>query len=340
LQALLLQEEELKLLAHKAIRAYVKAIRVAHDKKVFDVESLDLEGLARSYGLATIPVLRSKKESDKEDKNKLRAKEKLKRTVDVMEKGESSGRLVLKAKKEGKTAVDRLLKRKPQKGLADEAQKLIANEDDESGDDDVLVRKKGSQAHTMDIDEIAPISTETAAKIEKQKAKKLAKRAGEDTRTLDDLGLEEDMKTRYYEVAKEQLREHDTIDRQRLKERLYVERQKKKQQERDKEQERHGGDQRDKPMVTLANPLGDDEPVPEFSYSQEDDDNSGAQSDDSDSGVDGDDSINEVGALDQDSEEEVKPSKRSRLQMEEEEEEQEEAPAKRPKKKRRINEDS
>ncbi|KAL4503325.1 hypothetical protein ABPG72_000931 [Tetrahymena utriculariae] len=71
LQSYLVENVDLKYLAQRAFISYVRSIHFAQDKDVFNVNSLDLNGLSESFGLIQTPVINIKglknEESDDED---------------------------------------------------------------------------------------------------------------------------------------------------------------------------------------------------------------------------------------------------------------------------------
>lgn len=77
IQALLIQKPELKAMAQKALKSYLKAIYLMADKNVFDVTKLNMEALAHSYGLLQVPKIRFM-DVKKVDKNLERMKSKIK----------------------------------------------------------------------------------------------------------------------------------------------------------------------------------------------------------------------------------------------------------------------
>jgi ATP-dependent RNA helicase DDX10/DBP4 len=58
LQATLIKEPELKYLAQRALRSYLRSVHIMNDKEVFDVSKLNTEELAYSHGLMQIPNLK------------------------------------------------------------------------------------------------------------------------------------------------------------------------------------------------------------------------------------------------------------------------------------------
>ncbi|XGW19161.1 hypothetical protein V3C99_003187 [Haemonchus contortus] len=58
MQAILSQFPELKQFAQKSIVAYLRSVFMMHNKKVFDVTTIDAAALAASYGLITVPRVR------------------------------------------------------------------------------------------------------------------------------------------------------------------------------------------------------------------------------------------------------------------------------------------
>lgn len=77
IQALIIQKPELKAMAQKALKSYLKAIYLMSDKTVFDVTKLNMEALAHSYGLLQVPKIRFM-DVKKVDKNLERMKSKIK----------------------------------------------------------------------------------------------------------------------------------------------------------------------------------------------------------------------------------------------------------------------
>lgn len=58
LQALVIKEPEMKYLAQRALRSYLRSIHIMNDKEVFDVTKINTEELAYSHGLMAIPNLK------------------------------------------------------------------------------------------------------------------------------------------------------------------------------------------------------------------------------------------------------------------------------------------
>lgn len=172
IQALLIQKPELKAMAQKSLKSYLKAIYLMSDKSVFDVTKLNMEALARSYGLLQVPKIRFM-DVKKIDKNLERMKSKVKtmeaKIKQIDEKvaasavsgAEGDDALLAIFKKEkkheqGKTKIERLLASKNKDVFSAEFDQFRPEagnavfDFDENGSDsedgEILKKKKKSKA--------------------------------------------------------------------------------------------------------------------------------------------------------------------------------------------------
>lgn len=152
LQAQCFQDPELKYLAQKAFISYVRSIYIHPDKDVFDVQSIPLDDFAKSLGLASAPNVKIKGDHVKnENKNKSRAL--------LDSKGQDPEKV--------RTKYDKMFNRQNQNVLSEHYQKLTRQDDEESEDDFMAVKK---QDH--DLDEGA-----TPQLMDTPESKRAAKRA-------------------------------------------------------------------------------------------------------------------------------------------------------------------
>ncbi|CAK7213162.1 ATP-dependent RNA helicase dbp4 [Sporothrix bragantina] len=131
LQNMCFQQYDVKYLAQKAFISYTRSIHLQKDKEVFKLDELDLDGFARSLGLAGAPQIKFRKGEDlKKIKNQSRA------ILSSGSEDESDGEGGIKAKdkkkNEVRTKAQRMFERTNQDVLTKHYQNLIGNE----GDDD------------------------------------------------------------------------------------------------------------------------------------------------------------------------------------------------------------
>ncbi|PRT53728.1 ATP-dependent RNA helicase DBP4 [Wickerhamiella sorbophila] len=148
LQAQCFQDPELKYTAQKAFISYVRSIYLQKDKNVFDVEALDLEGFAKSLGLASAPNVKIKGVPATNNKNKPRA---------LMEHAEKPDRV--------RTKYDRMFQRQNQNVLSEHYQKL-AGVNDESEEDFMSIKRQG---HEIDEEKVPQLADNTPASKRAQK---------------------------------------------------------------------------------------------------------------------------------------------------------------------------
>jgi len=134
LQELLLQDSEIKILAQKAVRSYLKSIHLMANKEVFDVQKLPHSQYAASLGLMGVPQIKFV-EAKKVDKHEMIVQQNLER---LYEGGEETDYIPVKPRKKYKTKVQKLLERKNDTVLAESVLKMINEEEN----DDIFVKKK------------------------------------------------------------------------------------------------------------------------------------------------------------------------------------------------------
>lgn len=226
----------MRLLAQKAVRAYVKALNLA---RLVDPRTIALDQFALSLGLATKPVVQS---TGKHESKETRIHRERTEAAQALVGDDDDGKVRLRPAPSTRTHVEKLLHRKPQKSLGSDALAML-DDGSESGDEDILVRKANPR-HLQNIDALAPAPA-PALKPKKRR------------RVLPDneaLPTEERPGGEYYAQAAQEVAEHDAEDRRVLKDRLHKKRQARKHYEQMKERERHG-DERG-PLVTIG-PEGD-----------------------------------------------------------------------------------
>ncbi|CAK7201735.1 ATP-dependent RNA helicase dbp4 [Sporothrix eucalyptigena] len=133
LQNMCFQQYDVKYLAQKAFISYTRSIHLQKDKEVFQLNKLDLDGFARSLGLASAPQIKFRKGEDlKKIKNQSRA------MLSSGSEDESDGEGGLKAKdkkkNEVRTKAQRMFERTNQDVLTKHYQNLIGGESEEDED--------------------------------------------------------------------------------------------------------------------------------------------------------------------------------------------------------------
>jgi len=134
-QDLLTKKPDLKILAQKAVRSYLRSVHIMNNKEVFNVEKLPYEEYAASLGLVGIPKI-TFKDAKKVDKAELRLQQQLERLYESQPTGDF---IPVKPKKVKKNSIQKLLVKKNVNVLSESVLKMINDESEES--EDVLVKK-------------------------------------------------------------------------------------------------------------------------------------------------------------------------------------------------------
>ncbi|CAK7265032.1 ATP-dependent RNA helicase dbp4 [Sporothrix epigloea] len=135
LQNMCFQQYDVKYLAQKAFISYTRSIHLQKDKEVFQLDELDLDGYARSLGLAGAPQIKFRKGEDlKKIKNQSRAM--LSSGSEDESDGEGGIKVKDKKKTEVRTKAQRMFERTNQDVLTKHYQNLIGNEGDEDEEED------------------------------------------------------------------------------------------------------------------------------------------------------------------------------------------------------------
>ncbi|CAK7270779.1 ATP-dependent RNA helicase dbp4 [Sporothrix epigloea] len=130
LQNMCFQQYDVKYLAQKAFISYTRSIHLQKDKEVFQLDKLDLDGFARSLGLAGAPQIKFRKGEDlKKIKNQSRAN--LSSGSEDESDGEGGIKAKEKKKNEVRTKAQRMFERTNQDVLTKHYQNLIGEEGDE-----------------------------------------------------------------------------------------------------------------------------------------------------------------------------------------------------------------
>ena len=162
-RSILLEHPDMVPMAEKAVSSYVKSINLFQNKNVFDIESLDLNKLALSYGLVSSPQLIKKKreEATKKDdttikQNKMEIdeseeeEEKEKEAIEINEeKKEKISKVDEKTTTKKKSKLEKLKEKIKQKKLLKQQLSQAKNEKTEE-DDDFLFEKKSETINKKD----------------------------------------------------------------------------------------------------------------------------------------------------------------------------------------------
>lgn len=247
LQAQLFQDPELKYIAQKAFISYVRSIHLQKNKQVFNVENIPLEELAHSYGLASAPnvKIRGNLSAFKDAKNKSRI---------LAEPCEAE------TQAEVRTKYDRIFKRQNQNVLSDHYKKLSVAEqdDDEDGfmtikrrDHKIEERGEDSSEDVDNNDEGVKVSSKRASKRAlSKKQSRLAEGKTSTKLVFDDeggahplyefdteadfhkKGLPEDQRQEFVSAEREELKQRDLDDKEKLRLRRQEKKRRRKELER------------------------------------------------------------------------------------------------------------
>jgi ATP-dependent RNA helicase DDX10/DBP4 len=155
LESILSKEPDMKFLAQKALRSYLRSVFLMSNKEVFDVANLPHEEFAASYGLIGAPKIKFLK-GKKVDKSQAILDQKMKDIAKLYKKQAPDGQgeeevdmIVVKKPRKEVGKIEKLLK---QKNMDYEHRANIVGSDeeqDQSDDsDDVLRLKRGDEQHT------------------------------------------------------------------------------------------------------------------------------------------------------------------------------------------------
>ncbi|KAK0629596.1 P-loop containing nucleoside triphosphate hydrolase protein [Bombardia bombarda] len=284
---------DLKYLAQKAFISYTRSIHLQKDKEVFKLDKLDLDGFAKSIGLAGAPQIKYQKGEDvKRLKNASR--EAISSGSDD-EDGDLSGAPKPKKQDEVRTKYQKMAERQNQDVLSSHYRKLLGDDNDkDDGDDDeddfLSVKRvlDDDDLATAGVDTHMPkviklgnseliIDSNRREKLLKSK-KKLLKFMDKPTRLVfDDDGIahplyemqnEDDFKSqgpagqlreKFVSAEAEKVFEADVEDKQLAKDRRREKRDKAKARARGEEYEARDG--AGGPQLDVDDEFGDEDPL-------------------------------------------------------------------------------
>ncbi len=144
-QNLCWKRHDVKYLAQKAFVSYTRSIHLQKDKEVFKFDELDLEGYAKSLGLAGAPQIRFQKGQDlKKLKNAARTALSSGSESDSEADGRSRRKDVVKTK------VQKMFERTNQDVLSTHYRDLVADNDGDDGEGDFFSAKRILQDEELD----------------------------------------------------------------------------------------------------------------------------------------------------------------------------------------------
>lgn len=138
LQSMCWKQHDVKYLAQKAFVSYARSVHLQKDKDVFKFDELDMEGYARSLGLAGAPQIRFQKGGDeavRRRKNAPRAAMSSSGTESDDADDEAGGKRRRK-KDEVRTKADKMFERQNQDVLSKHYRNMIGEEGGDGDDDD------------------------------------------------------------------------------------------------------------------------------------------------------------------------------------------------------------
>ncbi len=270
LESILSKEPDMKFLAQKALRSYLRSVFLMSNKEVFDVAKLPHEEFAGSYGLVGVPKIKFLK-GKKVDKSQAILDQKMKDMDRLYKKQAPDGQdeevdmIVVKKPKKEVGKIEKLLK---QKNMEYEHRAKLVDEDQANSDedsDDVLTLKRGDDQHT-EVHEPGydPVQERRRARVDK--------------RIAGVAPLEEDnVKTPYIQRIVSNVENEDVVDKVRER---HLKREKKREKRlREKEERREEHRQKNAMGGAVLVPPSEDEV---FEYSDQEDDEDNQYDDNSD----------------------------------------------------------
>ena len=235
-QAFMIEDNDLKFLAQKALLAYLKSVYLQSDKAVFDLGKIDVHELALAMGLQAAPKLSFKvNKRGQKDKNvpyQLR---------DILEgkadKKKADSEATAGGEERGMREMDRLLRRKSQGALSEQRMRMAAAQaaDDDDGDEEVLTVKRRHSVDEMDGDDEARLSeedNESGATKQSERANKSHRQWTENGEGKEPSGSSSSSSGGWIDVAVQQLAEEDIADKQRERDRIHQKHQQRRMKER------------------------------------------------------------------------------------------------------------
>jgi ATP-dependent RNA helicase DDX10/DBP4 len=217
IRSILSENPDLIYLAQKSISSYIKSVYLQNDKEIFDINSIDIQKLALSYGLVNMPELKIMKKSQNDLKN-LKRDDNLNDDDENDEEPEEPVPSDPAEKKKSKLQkLKEKIKQKKLQKTSEVANRVNNNEGkvQESSDneeDDFLQEKRKKDKSVEDLDE------EPKKSSKKNKKRKVEQESDDENSGLKSEALDDG--DNYYENIKKRLDKNKESDK--IKEKLRI----------------------------------------------------------------------------------------------------------------------
>jgi ATP-dependent RNA helicase DDX10/DBP4 len=267
IRSILSENSELIYLAQKSMSSYIKSVYLQNDKEIFDINSIDIQKLALSYGLVNMPELKIMKKSQNDLKNLKRDDNMDDEEENYQEPEQPEISDPAEKKKSKLQKLKEKIKQKKLQKTSEVANRVNNNQekiqDSSEDEDDFLHEKRKSDKKVEDLDE------ETKKSSKKNKKRKVEIYSDDENSELKSQNLDDG--ENYYENIKRRLdknKEGDKIkEKLRILEKHKQDRIKRKQHDYEKhglleesgDEEEGDGQESDKNIIDIPELVEDEE---------------------------------------------------------------------------------
>lgn len=215
IRSILSENSDLIYLAQKSMGSYIKSVYLQNDKEIFDINSIDIQKLALSYGLVNMPELKIMKKSQNDLKN-LKRDDNLSDEEENYQEPEHPEQSDPSEKKKSKLQKlkEKIKQKKLQKSsevanrVNNNEEKVQENSEDE--EDDFLHEKRKSEKKVQDLEE--------ESKKSKKKKRKIESNSDDENSGIKSQNMDDG--ENYYENIKKRLDKNKESDK--IKEKLRI----------------------------------------------------------------------------------------------------------------------
>jgi ATP-dependent RNA helicase DDX10/DBP4 len=215
IRSILSENSDLIYLAQKSMGSYIKSVYLQNDKEIFDINSIDIQKLALSYGLVNMPELKIMKKSQNDLKN-LKRDDNLSDDEENYQEPEHPEPSDPAEKKKSKLQKlkEKIKQKKLQKSsevanrVNNNEEKIQNNSEDE--EDDFLQEKRKSDKKVQDLEE--------ESKKSKKKKRKIESNSDDENSGIKSQNMDDG--ENYYENIKKRLDKNKESDK--IKEKLRI----------------------------------------------------------------------------------------------------------------------
>lgn len=252
-RSILLEHPDMVSMAEKAVSSYVKSINLFQNKNVFDIDSLDLNKLALSYGLVSSPQLIKKKKDDdttlKKGKMEIEQseeeEEEEKDTIEINEEKKKKEKITKVDEKNStkkKSKLEKLKEKIKQKKLLKQQQLSQEKEGKTEEENDFLFEKKPEGINKKDkmLSKKTKREEEESIESESKEVSEKESESNENSPIKNKEKKKEERVNLYYEKVKKKLLKNKEADKIKEKARVFDKHKQDRLDKKQKDYEKHG----------------------------------------------------------------------------------------------------